>query len=132
MVFFQGFCLCFVSYIITIEETKMKSLFILVILVVVGILLYNHFLAGPVSEEETELKVLERDFDSALNRVRGSERALALSGMDTTADMDDALRNVEKIKEDLISLKERIEDEKLLRKAEALEQRIIRYLRENR
>ena len=110
----------------------MKSLFILVILVVVGILLYNHFLAGPVSEEEAELKVLERDFDSALNRVRGSERALALSGMDTTADMDDALRNVEKIKEDLISLKERIEDEKLLRKADALEQRIIRYLRENR
>lgn len=110
----------------------MKSLVILIILVVVGILLYNHFLAGPVSKEEAELKVLERDFESSLKRIRGSERVLALSGTDTTADVDDALRNVEKIKGDLIALKERIEDEKLLKKADALEQKINRYLRENR
>ena len=110
----------------------MKSLVILIILVVIGILLYNQFLAGPVSEEEAELKVLERDFESSLKRVRQSERVLALSGADTSADIDDALMNVEEIKGKLIALKERIEDEKLLKKADALEQRINRYLRENR
>jgi hypothetical protein len=110
----------------------MKSLVILIILVVIGILLYNQFLAGPVSEEEAELRVLERDFESSLKRVRQSERVLALSGADTSADIDDALMNVEEIKEKLIALKERIEDEKLLKRADALEQRINRYLRENR
>ena len=110
----------------------MKSLVILIILVVIGILLYNQFLAGPVSEEEAELRVLEMDFESSLKRIRKSERVLALSGVDTSADIDDALMNVEKIKEELIDLKERIKDEKLLKKADALEQKINRFLRENR
>ncbi len=110
----------------------MKSLVILIILVVIGILLYNQFLDVPVSEEEAELRVLERDFESSLRRARQSERVLALSGTDISADIDDAVMNVEKIKEELIALKERIEDEKLLKKADALEQKINRFLRENR
>jgi len=110
----------------------MKSLVILIILVVIGILLYNQFLASPVSEEEAELRALEMDFESSLKRIRKSERVLALSGVDTSADIDDALMNVEKIKEELIALKERIRDEKLLKKADALEQKINRFLRENR
>lgn len=110
----------------------MKSLVILIILVVIGILLYNQFLDGPVSEEKAELRVLERDFESSSRRLHQSEKVLALSGADTSADIDDAVMNVEKIKEELIALKERIEDEKLLKKADALEQKINRFLRENR
>jgi hypothetical protein len=109
----------------------MKSLITLIILIIIGILAYNYFFSGPLTEEEKKLDGFRRDFDSALKQMRQAERTLAISGGDTSADIDDAIARVEKIKESLASFIERGEDKKLLKKARALEERINTFLRKN-
>ena len=110
----------------------MKQIIWLIVLVIVGILAYNFFVSGPTSAEEQELKALEKDFDGALKRLHQAGRMAGLSGMDTTSEAEDVIKNVEKIKEDLTMLIDRLEEEKLLKRAERLEERINKFLRENR
>ncbi len=104
---------------------------ILIILVIIGILAFNYFNAGPVTEEEKELEAWEQDFDSAWKQMRQAERTMALSGADTSTDMDNVIMQVERIKENLTQFIDRLKDEKLLKKARALEERINKFLRQN-
>lgn len=111
----------------------MKSLITLIILVVIGILAYNYFVdSGPVTEEEQELNMLEKDFDRALKDLHKAGRMTGLSGMDTTSETEDIINRMERIQETIDMLKNRIKDEKILKKASALEEKVKRFLRENR
>ena len=109
----------------------MKSFITLVILVVIGILVYNYFLSGPLTEDEKLLKDFQTDFNSAMKQLRQAERTLAISGADTSADADDAIARVEKIKESLTLFIDRVEDAKLKKKARGLEEQINNFLRRN-
>ena len=111
----------------------MKSFLLLVILVVIGILAYNYFVdTGPVTEDEKELKALENDFETALKQMQKAGRMAGLSGMDTTSEAEDVINGMERIKENLIMLKNRLKEGRLLKRADGLEERIKRFLRENR
>lgn len=109
----------------------MKSLVTLIILAVIAVLAYNYFVAGPLTEEEKELKDFQMDFNSAMKQMKQAGRALAISGVDTSADADDAIARVEKIRENLVLFIDRVTDEKVKRKARALEERINTFLRKN-
>ena len=109
----------------------MKSIVTLLILVAIGILAYNYFFSGPFTEEEKQLRDFQTDFGSAIKQMKQAGRTLALSGADTSADEDDAIARVEKIKENLAAFIERLKDQKVLKKARALEEQISNFLRNN-
>jgi len=105
---------------------KMKKLIWLIIIVVIGIVVYNHFIA-PLSEEEQKVKVLEGEFNSAIKDFHQAERSAGISGMDSTADLDDAIDKVKLVKEKLEELKEKLTSESARERADKLKRSINKF-----
>lgn len=106
----------------------MKSLIWLIIIVVIGFIVYNQIFP-PLSEEEKEVKALEEKFNLALKDLQQAQRTAGLSGVDTTADAQGAINKVELVKEELMSLKERLKEEAAIKRAAALEVKVMEFLR---
>jgi len=104
----------------------MKKLIWLIIIVAIGIVAYNYFIA-PLSEEEQKVKVLEDEFNSAIKDFNQAERSAGISGMDTTADLDDAMDKVKLVKEKLEELKEKLTSESAIERADKLKNRINKF-----
>lgn len=107
----------------------MKKLIWLIIIVVIGIVAYNHFIT-PLSEEEQKVKVLEDEFNSATKDFHQAERSAGISGMDNTADIDDAIDKVKLVKEKLEELKGKLTSESAIERADKLEHRINEFLKQ--
>lgn len=114
------------------KEEKIKKLIWLIIFLVAGYLVYNHFTSRPLSEEEQELKILKKDFNAALSRYQQAVRMYGVSGMDISSDVEDVIKTVEKLKKDLIVLKNRLEEETVIKKSEQLEEKMNLFLSERR
>jgi hypothetical protein len=104
----------------------------LIILIVAGYLAYTYFAPGPLSEEEQELKRIEKAFDKALSQYSQATRMAGVSGMDITFDVEDILGTAEKLRRDLVKLKARITEDSVFKKAERLEDRMNKFLSDSR
>ena len=110
----------------------MKKALAVIALLVGGILAYNFFTAGQLtiipgsslSEEEQELKALESRFHTARSRLSQANRAAGMTGTDTTADAEAALRQVERVEKDLKEVMARLSSESARQKATGLEREI--------
>ena len=98
-------------------------------MVVLGFLAYTYFTS--LSEEEKTVKALEREFDMAVGNFLRAGRTMAGTGLDTTSDIDDAVRQIKKVKKELKALRDSLEEEAAQDRAEKLEAKIRDFERKN-
>lgn len=108
----------------------MKALAIVIILAVIGFVAYTQFLA-PLSEEENEVKQLEKRFSLAIRVYLGAERIAGGTGLDTTSDVEEAIRSMNKARRELNRLQERLEEEAAIKRAEKLEAKMKEFYKRN-
>lgn len=108
----------------------MKALIIVIIIVVIGFIAYTQFFA-PLSEEENEVKQLEKRFNLATRQYLGAERIAGGTGLDTTSDVEEAIRSMNKTRAELMRLQERLEEESAIKRAEKLEAKIKEFYERN-
>jgi len=115
----------------------MKNLIVIVLLLVVGLFVYNYVTTGvftffpekPSTPEEQELQRLERSFDAAALEFHQALRSAGLAGLDTTGDAEAAMDEVKRIERSLQKLMRRLPNEKVREKGERLKQRITEWKR---
>jgi hypothetical protein len=107
----------------------MKKIIAFLLVVVVGFLAYTYFTS--LSEEEKMVKALEKEFDQAVGNFLRAGRTMAGTGMDTTSDVDDAVRKIKKSEKELQELVTRLTEEPAKKKAEKLEGKIKEFVKKN-
>lgn len=108
----------------------MKKLVWLIVLGLVGYFVYTQFFA-PLSEEAQEVKALGRRFATAQSQYLGAVRQMGSLGMDATADADDAIGAMKKVKKELLELKDSLTEENAIARAEKLEATITVFFEKN-
>jgi len=109
-----------------------KKILGLAVIIVIGYFGYNHFFNKPLSPGERDFRRIEDAYDSAQSRYGRSNRMLAVSGMDVTSDIQDVVITVENLEKELADLKDRVADDKLLRKVADLHSKMEKFLNDKR
>jgi len=79
----------------------MKNVISIIIIIVVGLLAYNHFNKTYTADEQY-LMDLESDFNSASALMTQSERSSAVAGLDTTSSFEQGIESIRDVRLDLI------------------------------
>ena len=108
----------------------MRAVIIIIILAVIAFLAYT-FVLAPQSEEEKMVRALEDEFDTAVGNFLRAGRTMAGTGLDTTSDVDDAVRAIKRVERELKDLKNQLTEESAQNKAEKLEAKIKEFVRKN-
>jgi len=95
----------------------MKKLALVVVLAVVGLVTYNYVStgeltllpSGPRTAEEQQLVELQDRFEAAQKQFTQASRTAGLSGMDTTADAEAAMRAMSDIDAGLKKLRSKLD-----------------------
>ena len=115
----------------------MTRIVILIIIAVAGFVAYNYFTTGEMtlspsstlSEEEQEVKSLADSFNEAQKEVRQAERTGAVSGVGNLGAVEDAINEIDRIQNDLTTLKSSLESDSAIEEAERLERKIEEFKR---
>lgn len=107
----------------------MRAIIAILLVAVLVFLAYTYFTS--LSEEEKMVKALEKEFDLAVGDFLRAGRTMAATGMDTTSDVDDAVRKIKKVKKELQALRDRLEEDAAQNRAEKLEAKIREFERKN-
>jgi len=113
----------------------MKNIIALAVVVIVGLVAFNYLQTGEfsflpgggMSEEEQELNRLKGEFRRAAQSYRQAGRAAGVSGLDTTADLQAALRTVEGVERDLKGLRKRTADPEVTAKIDEMLAEVRKY-----
>ena len=108
----------------------MKAFIFVLILLAIGFIAYTLFFT-PLSEEEIEVKQLEERFGLASRQFLGAQRIAAGTGLDTTSDVEEAIREIKKARNELIRLRERLVEESAIKRAEKLEAKMDEFYKKN-
>ena len=114
----------------------MKSILIAVAVVGVALLAFNYFTTGEVklvpsfakSEDEVALDGLRARFDAAQTQFAQAYRTAGVAGVDTTADVEAAVRSVRQIDKDVAAFLKRPTAEGTKQKAEDLARAVGAFL----
>ena len=106
----------------------MKKLLVLILVIAAGYFAYQKFIAGGASDEQKQVQALADEFSAAKQRLVQAERSSAVSGMDTTGDVDGVMNAVDSLREKLRTLKERLTEEKAMETANKLEEEMGAFL----
>jgi len=77
----------------------MRAAIIIILIVVIGFFAYSYFTS--LSQEEKSVKALDKEFEQAVGDFLRAVRTMAGTGLDTTSDVDDAVRKIKKVKSEL-------------------------------
>ena len=116
----------------------MKSLITIAVVVAIALVAFNYFQTGELtlkpggsmSDEAREVNRLRGDFRSAAQQYRQAGRSAALSGLDSTADAENALSAVDGIERDLKKMRKQVEDAKVRQEIDELLEEIAQYKRD--
>jgi gas vesicle protein len=108
----------------------MRVLIWILIIAVIGFLAYNYFYSTS-SEEEKQVKDLEKRFNTAVEQYVRAVRTTAEIAMATVSDSDEAVRKVKKVKKELEELKKRLKEEDALTRVKKLEEKIMEFYSRN-
>jgi hypothetical protein len=111
------------------KEDKMRAIIVILLVIVLGFLAYTYLTS--LSEEEKEVKALEKEFDQAVGDFLRAIRTMSGTGMDTTSDVDDAVVKIKKVKKELKSLQTRLQEDSAKERAAKLEEKIREFERKN-
>lgn len=106
----------------------MKKLIVLILIGLAGLVGYNYYTTGKISltpssslsEEERELKQLEKAFHKAQNEIIQGSRAASITGMDAPVDVTGLMHEIDGVETAIISLKSRMTSESARKKTERL------------
>lgn len=107
----------------------MKKVAIVAVLIVAGLIAYNQFGigrggSGDLSPEAQQLQALEARIDAAGRQITQAGRSAGLAGIDSTADVESALSDLERVEMELKSLKRRTGSEEIKRSCDRLLRKI--------
>ena len=111
------------------EGDIMKAIIAILLVVIVGFLAYTYFTS--LSEEEQQVKALEKQFDLAVGDFLRALRTMSGTGLDTTSDVDDAVVKIKKVKKELKSLKSSLQESGAQERAGKLDAKIKEFERKN-
>ena len=116
----------------------MKGVILVVLIAAAALLAYNYVHTGrltlipsSLSKAEQQLQRLEQRLDSAHRQFDAAGRAAGVSGVDTSADAEAARREVERVEQDLKTLRGQLEEADKL-KADELMDKIQEFKKELR
>ncbi len=105
----------------------MKNVFSIVILVILGVLAYNHF-TKTYTEDEQYLIDVKADFKDAQKEMKQAERAAGVSGVDTTSSYEHGLETIRDIRAELLEYLEHLKDETIVGKTSRILREINKVL----
>jgi Tfp pilus assembly protein PilO len=111
-------------------ELRMKILIWLLILAVATFLGYQYYLKS-ISEEEREVRHLEKEFRRATDLYVSAMRQAGEIGLAAIADPEAAVNKVKAVRDRLGELMAKLSEEKAIVRARALEDQIINFCRRN-
>ncbi|MGM0466710.1 MAG: hypothetical protein ACQERH_09805, partial [Acidobacteriota bacterium] len=94
-----------------------------------GFFAYSYFTS--LSQEEKSVKALDREFDQAVGDFLRAVRTTAGTGLDTTSDVDDAVRKIKKVKSELRALMGTLKEDSAREMGQKLKERIEEFERKN-
>jgi hypothetical protein len=106
----------------------MKKIIVVIAVLAAALVAYNYVSTGRLtlvpammmSQDEQALQSLEDRFSAATRQYSQAARTAGLSGLDTTADADAALRSLKQIDKDLQTLRKRLSSQSAIQRAEYL------------
>jgi hypothetical protein len=103
----------------------MKKLLLAAVLVVACMLAYNMIGAGKIgsgnlSPEERRIQALEERIDAAGRQILQAGRAAGLAGIDSTADAEAALGDLDRVEKELRSLQRETGSEEIRKSCDRL------------
>jgi len=107
----------------------MRAVIAFLIIVVAGFLAYTYFTS--LTQEEKLVNAMEKEFDHAVGDFLRAERTMAGTGLDTTSDVDDAVRKIKKVKNKLRALMGTLQEDSARERAQKLEAKIGEFERKN-
>jgi hypothetical protein len=106
----------------------MKALIVIAILALAGYLAYT-YLYIPLSDEESLVRSMEKRFDEASRAFLNAERRMGATGLDTTDDVEQAMRKIRRLETEVKNLKPTFKEEKSKQRADELEKKIKEFKR---
>lgn len=107
----------------------MRAVIVIILIAVVGFFAYSYFTS--LSQEEKSVKALDREFDQAVGDFLRAVRTMAGTGLDTTSDVDDAVRKIKKVKSELRALMGTLKEDSAREMGQKLKERIEEFERKN-
>lgn len=105
----------------------MKNLFSIAILIVIGLLAYNHF-NKTYTPDEQYLIDLEAEFKDASRLITQAERAAGTAGVDTTGSFEQGIEIIKGIRVELLEDLEQQESEKMITESYKLLRKIDKFM----
>jgi hypothetical protein len=113
----------------------MRTLMFVIVIAVVGFLAYNFLTTGQLSlsgpgsldEERQAVQDLRDEFQAAQGQYQQAGRAVAVSGIDATGDVEDFLADLDRIEADARKLRSKLGSEPARRDLERLLRDINAY-----
>ena len=118
----------------------MKKVLWIVVLLVAALLGYNYYTtgtlspipSGPTSAEDRELRELDDRFRAARKEFNQAVRGAGLGGIDTTAEAEAAMIELQRVEKGLADLKSRLTLETSKQEADRLERAIREFTKDLR
>lgn len=108
----------------------MKYLIWLVILGIAGFLIYHQFIESK-SEEEEEVKQVEKVFNQAVDRYITAMREAGEPGLVVIADPEFAIKKVKEVRIKVTELIRNLKEDAAITRAQKLETKIREFCRKN-
>lgn len=113
----------------------MRGLITIVVVVAIALVAFNYFQTGEfkllpgsaMSDEAREVNRLRGDFRQAAQQYRQAGRSAGLSGLDSTADAENALAAIDGVERDLKKMRKKVEDPKVRKEIDELLEEIATY-----
>jgi len=105
----------------------MKNVISIIILIIVGLLAYNHFNKTYTPDEQILIDI-EDDFNAASKLITQSERVAASSGVDSTSSFEEGIENIRDLRTELYDFISELKDEKLIHDGQSLLSKIDDFL----
>jgi len=119
----------------TKEEVSMRALIFIIVIAVVGLVAYNFLTTGELtlkpggslSSDEQAVKELRDEFLEGQEQYRQAGRAVAVSGVDATADVEDFLADLDSLYAEAKRLKPKLTSQPAKRDLDRLIREIAVY-----
>lgn len=105
----------------------MKNLFSIAILIVLGLLAYNHF-NRTYTPDEQYLIDLEAEFKDASRLMTQAERAAGTAGVDTTSSFEQGIEIIKGIRTEILEEIEHEKDEQFITESYKLLRKIEKFM----
>lgn len=107
-----------------------KTIVILILIAAAGYFVYQQVLRPP-SEEEMLVMHLRERYAVLVNKFTSAAGRSGLIGMDTTADAETVVIDIQKLRSELAELRAKLAEEKAISRADALSEKIENFCRKN-